>query len=69
MIGRRIFAFTAFFGAAIVSALYWADDGFEWLKLGTNLVAATIGFVWLHYHWKAKEARIMTPKKAEDIFS
>lgn len=69
MIRSRIFAFLVLFGAAIGSALFWNDGAFEWITLGANLVAATVGFVWLHYHWKQREARIMTTKKAKDIFS
>ena len=69
MIRRRILAFLALYGAASGSALYWDDGEFEWMTLGANLLAATIGFVWLHYRWKAREARTMTPKKVKDIFS
>ena len=69
MIRRRIFAFLALYGAAIGSALYWTDGEFDWLTLGGNVLGATIGFVWLHYRWKAQEARIMTPKNFKDIFS
>lgn len=69
MIRRRLFAFVALYGAAIGSALYRNDGAFEWMTFSANLIAATIGFVWLHFRWKEQEARIMTPKNFKDIFS
>jgi hypothetical protein len=69
MIRRRLLAFVFLFGAAVASALFWNDGAFEWMTLGANLLAASIGWIWLHYRWKQQEAQIMTPAQAKDIFS
>lgn len=69
MIRRRILAFLTLFGAAIGSALYWNGGAFDLTTMSANLVAASLGFLWLHHRWKEREAQIITPKKAKDIFS
>ncbi|MEM6477066.1 MAG: hypothetical protein AAF687_12950 [Pseudomonadota bacterium] len=69
MMRRRIFAALVLFGVALGSALYWNDGKIDLTLLAINIAAASIGFSWLHHRWKRKEARIITPQKAEDIFS
>ena len=69
MIRRRIFAVVVLFGFAIGSALFWSDGEVVPSVLGVNIAAAALGSVWLHYRWKKQEARALTPRKAEDIFS
>ena len=69
MIRRRIFAALVQLSVAVGSALYWNDGEIVLPVLGFNIAAASMGFLWLHHRWKRKEERIITPKKAEDIFS
>ncbi len=69
MIRRRIFAAVALMVFAVGSALYWNDWRIEPVPLGLNVLAAVGGFIFLHYRWKRREARAMTPNKAKDVFS
>ena len=69
MILPRIFAAVILLGFAIGSSLFWNDGQVEWVSLLTNLAAACIGFIFLHFRWRATEQRAITPKKAQDIFS
>ncbi|MEM6266794.1 MAG: hypothetical protein AAF707_04660 [Pseudomonadota bacterium] len=66
---RRIFAAFVLLGFAIGSSLFWNNGVVEWLLLGSNLAAAAIGFVVLHFRWRAQERKMLTPTKARDIFS
>nr|WP_298928524.1 hypothetical protein [uncultured Erythrobacter sp.] len=69
MIKRRIFTALALLAFAIGSVLYRNDGQFNLAEFGLNLILASIGFLFLHHRWKRKEARIVTPQKARDIFS
>lgn len=69
MIRRRIFAAIVLLVFAIGSALYWNDGEIVLPVLGANLVAGSVGFLWLHHRWKRREERQITAKQAEDIFS
>ncbi len=69
MIRRRIFAAIALAVFAIGSALFWNDWQFDPILLGLNVIVASVGFLILHHRWKRQEARIITPKKAKDVFS
>ena len=69
MIRRRLLAIFILLTAAIGSSLYWNDGAFDLATTSANLIAASLGFLFLHHKWKAQEAEAMTPKKAKDIFS
>ena len=69
MIRRRFLAAAILLIAAVGSAYYWNDGAFDLATISANLIAASLGFLFLHHKWKAQEARTMTPKKAKDIFS
>ena len=69
MIRRRIVAAVLLYGFAIGSALYWNDWQVDRVAIGINVILAAICFMVLHRRWKRKEAKIVTPKKARDIFS
>ena len=69
MILRRILAALVLVVFAIGSALYWNDWRFDLRVLSINLIVACVGFLVLHRRWKRREARILTPDKAKDIFS
>jgi len=68
MIRRRVFAAILLFAFAISSALFWSDGQINWLSLGVNLSAATLGLIALHYRWRVQERRAFTPTKAKDVF-
>lgn len=69
VIRRRLLAFALLFAFAIGSAFFWNDGRLNWIDLGANLAAATLGFVFLHLRWRHRESRALTPKKVRDIFS
>lgn len=69
MIKRRIFAAIALIGFAIGSAFYRSGGETEWFSIASHLAGALLGFVFLHYRWRAREKRLLTPDKAKDIFS
>lgn len=69
MIKRRIFAAIALFAFAIGSVLFWHDGEFDLFSFGLNLILASIGFLFLHHRWKRREAKIVSPNQARDIFS
>lgn len=69
MIRRRLFAALILFGFAIGSALFWNDGAVDWVLVGINLVAALLGLLVLHFRWRSKERRPLSPEKAQDIFS
>lgn len=56
--------------AASVSFAFARNQGQQfWFELGANLIAAMAALVFLHYRWRAKERRAMTPDKIRDVFS
>ncbi len=69
MIKRRIFAAIALIAFAIGSSLFWNDGAVKWVSIGINLGAALLGFILLHFKWRAREKREVSPKKAQEIFS
>ena len=69
MILRRIIAAILLFGIAIGSVLFWEGANPDWITLGINIGLATIGFIFLHFRWKKKEAQAITPQKIRKEFS
>ncbi|MCK0128122.1 hypothetical protein [Erythrobacter sp. F6033] len=69
MIMRRILTAIALLAFAIGSVLYRNDGAFDLADFGVNLILGSMGFLFLHHRWKRKEARVVTPQKARDIFS
>jgi len=66
---RRIIAAILLVGAALLTTWLRAESDQIWLECGLNLLAAWAAFGFLHFRWRAREQREMTPAKAEDIFS
>lgn len=66
---RRIVAAVLLVGSALGLAVLRAEGDQFWIELGLNLLAAWAAFGFLHFRWRAREQREMTPAKAEDIFS
>ncbi|MEL6708708.1 MAG: hypothetical protein AAFP79_10525 [Pseudomonadota bacterium] len=66
---RRIAAAFILLAFALGSVLFWNRGGFNTVQFAINLVVASVGFIWLHTRWKAKERRALTPSKVKDIFS
>ncbi|MDJ0643591.1 MAG: hypothetical protein QNJ15_12305 [Erythrobacter sp.] len=69
MIRRRLFAALILFAFAVGSALFWDGGEVDWFTIGTNLAVAAIGLVFLHFRWRTRERRALTPNKAKDVFS
>ena len=69
VIKRRLFAALALIVFAIGSSLFWNEGKIEWLSMSSNQFAALIGFLFLHFRWRGRERRALTPKQAQDIFS
>ncbi|MBV7260145.1 hypothetical protein [Erythrobacter crassostreae] len=69
MIKRRILAAFLLMGFAIGSPLFWNDGSWDNFDFGINLILASFGFLFLHHRWKRREARMLTPTRARDIFS
>lgn len=66
---RRIVAAVLLLGAAAVATWLRAPSEYFWIELGLNLTIAWAAFGVLHFRWRAREERQITPDKAEDIFS
>ena len=66
---RRIIAAAVLVGAAFLATWLLSEADQVWIALGLNLFAAWAAFGFLHFRWRAREQREMTPAKAEDIFS
>lgn len=69
---RRLFAALLLSGFAIGAVLFWQSDRafqFQLPLIMINLALASLGMTLLHFRWKRQEARLLDPKKAEDIFS
>lgn len=72
MIRRRIIAAILIYGFALGSVFFWQMDrpfDAQLPLLLLNFVFATTGFAILHFRWRRRERAMITPKKAEDIFS
>lgn len=66
---RRLLAAMILLVFATGSVLFWNRGGFDTVQFAINLGVATLGMLWLHLRWRAREARELTPSKAKDIFS
>lgn len=77
---RRAIAAALLYAVAIGSALLfpgaaltlWREadgTGVSISALSINLVVATLGSIWLHFRWRARERRALSPRKVKDIFS
>lgn len=65
---RRLFAALILLCAAVGTAL-WRSGGSLSFDLFANLVAALAALAFLHFRWRRKERRALTPSKVKDIFS
>lgn len=66
---RRVVAAVLLVGAAVCMALVRASNDHLWIELGINLFFAWAAFGFLHFRWRARERREITPDRARDIFS
>jgi len=66
---RRIIATVLLMGTAIATALLRSDGGQRWFDLSVNIIVAFIALALLHFRWRARERKKLTPEKARDIFS
>ena len=66
---RRVCAALILFGFAIGSVLVWKRGDLDYVPLTINLGVACAGLCWLHFRWREKERRALTPSKVKDIFS
>lgn len=66
---RRIIAAVLLVGTAIVTALLRNDGTQRWFDLGVNIIVAIIALAFLHFRWRARERKRLSPEKARDIFS
>lgn len=66
---RRVVAAVLLVGAAVFMALLRAPNDQFWIELGINLFAAWAAFGFLHFRWRTRERREITPDRARDIFS
>lgn len=66
---RRIVAAILLIGSAIAVAVLRGDGAASWVDLAANLTAALLAFIFLHYRWRAREQRSLTPRKIRDTFS
>lgn len=66
---RRFVAAVLLMGTAAAVTWLRSSGGQFWIELGLNLLAAWAAFGFLHFRWRAREEREMTPDKVEDIFS
>lgn len=65
---RRIAAAVLLLAAALAAALLRGEGGASGLELALNLAAALGAFVFLHYRWRARERRALTPRRIRDTF-
>ena len=62
---RRIVAALLLLGTALAVSLLRGPDPVE---LVFNLLAALGAFVFLHYRWRRRETRALTPRRIKDTF-
>lgn len=66
---RRIIAAMLLVGTTIVTALLRSGGTQRWVDLSVNIVVAVIALAFLHFRWRARERKMLSPDKARDIFS
>ncbi|MEQ8411469.1 MAG: hypothetical protein RIC51_06175 [Erythrobacter sp.] len=65
---RRIVAALLLIGAAMAATVLRSGGNPGWVDLAFNLVAAIAAFVFLHYRWRRRETRALTPRRIKDTF-
>lgn len=66
---RRIVAALLLIGSAVAVAVLRSEGAASWVELAAHLGAALLAFIFLHYRWRARERRSLTPRKIRDTFS
>lgn len=66
-LARRIVAALLLVGAGLAAAI-GPDGAISWIEIIANLTAALAAFVFLHYRWRARERRALTPRRIRDTF-
>ena len=72
MIRRRVIAAMAIIAVAVGSPFFWRvanGSQVELYSIATNCLFGAIAFAILHFRWRMKEKRRMSPKQARDTFS
>lgn len=65
---RRLVAALLLVGTAIAVTVLRSENGLDRINLAVNLVAALGALVFLHYRWRAREKRALTPRRIKDTF-
>ena len=66
---RRIIAAALLLGTAIASSFLRSEGTPHWSDLTTNIAVALIALAFLHFRWRSREKKALSPQKARDIFS
>lgn len=66
---RRLVAAILLLGAAVVTPALRSQSSQLLFDLITNTVLAIVALVILHFRWRSREKKTLSPKEAQDIFS
>lgn len=66
---RRLVAALLLLGTALVTAFLRSDGSPHLYDLIANMVVAILALVILHFRWRSKEKKTLSPEQAQDIFS
>ena len=66
---RRAIAAVLLVGAAIITALLRSDGSQRWFDLFVNIIVVMVALTFLHFRWRSRERKKLSPEKAQDIFS
>lgn len=67
-LARRIVAAVLLLGTAVAVAALRAESEPRWLDLAFHLFAALAALVFLHFRWRRRERRALTPRRIRDTF-
>lgn len=67
-LARRIIAALLLIGAAIAVTSLRAEGEVRRIDLALNLLAGIAAFIFLHFRWRRRERRALTPRTIRDTF-